>query len=208
MSSHLLCVLVIDVLTEVLQLFRRGDRVRSDAVRHGAQDVAQVLVLLQQNLQLLHPISLLLHQSLHLSADVLLLLEHCDASLLLNKQRRDQQTHFTRRYSKQAFKSVKLFIISQLITTMTSRQHRLEIYLKTRINTQCYLQVNIVIYKGKKIFKYLYKIQSYHCHLAGAIKNIMCVLNISCDGGCYLKHRQLELQVEFLHFCPACLNAA
>lgn len=95
-SSHLLCVLVIDVLTEVLQLFRRGDRVRSDAVRHGAQDVAQVLVLLQQNLQLLHPTGLLLHQSLHLSADVLLLLEHGDASLLLTEQRREQQTHFTR----------------------------------------------------------------------------------------------------------------
>lgn len=40
------------------------------------------------------------------------------------------------------------------------------------------------------------------------LKNMMRVLNISCDGGCYLKHRQLELQVEFLHFRPACLNAA
>lgn len=83
-SSDLLYALVPDVLAEVLQLFQRGDGVWSDAIRHGAQDVAQILVLLQQKLQLLHPMTLLLHQSLHLSADVLLLLEHADASLLLH----------------------------------------------------------------------------------------------------------------------------
>lgn len=86
MRSYPLFVLVGDVLVEVVQCFQGGDGVGSDAVRHGAQDVAQVLVLLQQSLQLLHPPSLLLYQGLHLCADVLLLLEHADASLFLNMQ--------------------------------------------------------------------------------------------------------------------------
>lgn len=84
-ASHLLSVLVADVLSEVVQLLQRRDGLWRDAVRHGAQDVTQILVLLQQELELLHPVSLLLLQGFHLSADVLLLLEHADATLLLRR---------------------------------------------------------------------------------------------------------------------------
>lgn len=85
-SSHLLGRLAGHVLLEAFQLLQRGDRGCGDAVRHGAQDVTELLVLLHQGLQLLHSLALLQNQHLHTRAEVLLLLKHTDTRLLLNAQ--------------------------------------------------------------------------------------------------------------------------
>lgn len=117
-SLYLLCILGLDVLVEVLQLFHRGDRVCCNAIRRGAQDVAQVLILLQQRLQPLHPSSLLLHQSLQLSAHVLLLLEHADALFLLKEQL--QFTKLLLKISDCALKRGRQIIFNALTSNMGS----------------------------------------------------------------------------------------
>lgn len=75
------------MLVKALQLVLRGNRIWGDTKWNGAQDVTQLLVLLQQSLQLLHTASLLLSQAVDQRTEVLLLLEHAKANLILDRDR-------------------------------------------------------------------------------------------------------------------------